>query len=813
MASFQQITATKSEKAKPSWGKDRANEIFNDAVNSNYSFYSKRQQIKDNQLWAEGGQSIDEFKDELETGGDVSWLNFNLDIANPLPKLGNLFVGSSTNRTSRVVVEATDNQSRSEKDEEYKRLLRKMKLKPLEGMLKELGIPVDLEDAPEDKSDIEDEMELNYKVPVESALELCVRDVFKASGEDEIKRKIALDIFENNTGVTKVCYKNGQRYFKHVKLGNFVTSYCDYDDFRDAYYMGEVVILSVADAISQYPDKLSKEEWAKVAANFGGRFGNVQFGIDDYYNGTISWEQINSLKIQVFDFQLKSTNKYRWKDKKTRKGTRIIEGVDDSYDPTGKHNVEMIERELVDIYEGVWIIDTAHMLKWRLKPNMIRKISDGEIMADTEFDYTVYKPNQRNGVNKSLTELIKPHAKNIMIYTLKIMHFVMKARPAGAFIDATSLSAIAAGMGDPQLATADPMEIYDAFDQTGVLVFSSVRQDGSEIHNTTPVMPYDGGVSSGIERLVFLRNAEMQEIYNISGFNPAVDGSQMPKDTLVGIEKLRANSFNITMKPYVDVMTKVLEETAKKVAEQEKDYIVFNKEYAKKVAAKIGKENVDYIKLINSARLCELGIHIEYEPEEEDMQVFNLELERSIQNGQITAADSINCREIAKTSIKQATIYLKKAIKKKASDDAKLAQQASQANQKAQMNSNLQAEQIKMESLKLDYQLKTQYMVLEKKLEAAMQKDKAIQERVTKVLEGQISEALIEESGNINPSDNKVSNKVGGGETKTEGVVRKRGTKGLDKATRQKNIPSQAGGSPRVVPRPSDNSEVNAKAI
>ena len=54
-------------------------------------------------------------------------------------------------------------------------------------------------------------MELNFKVPVEEAIELGVRETFKYCGQEEIQRKLAADIFENNVSATKTYFEKRRK--------------------------------------------------------------------------------------------------------------------------------------------------------------------------------------------------------------------------------------------------------------------------------------------------------------------------------------------------------------------------------------------------------------------------------------------------------------------------------------------------------------------------------------------------------------------------------------------------------------------------
>ena len=48
---------------------------------------------------------------------------------------------------------------------------------------------------------------------------------------------------------------------------------------EDMMYWGELVPMSVADAMRLYPNKLTKEEWVQVAQSWSGKFGNSTWEI------------------------------------------------------------------------------------------------------------------------------------------------------------------------------------------------------------------------------------------------------------------------------------------------------------------------------------------------------------------------------------------------------------------------------------------------------------------------------------------------------------------------------------------------------
>lgn len=798
--------ATKAEKESIEYGVQYANYIYSLAMKDDYTFFSRRRRIRENRMWAQGTQSIDHLKDLDDFGGDTSWLSLDFTTPSPLPKFANLFVGAITNKSYDLVVEAIDNKSKGKRDEEYKRRLKKMKIKPLEPKLKELGVNIDLSDAPDSEEDIELDMELNWKAPLEAGLEAGIRQVFAQAGKDELERKMAWDYFCAGAAVTK-SYRDeeGIDQVRYTDIANFITSYATKDNYSDAYFMGEVYQMSISEAQVKFPNaNITKDEWVQIAASFGGNYGNETFSVDDYYNGSVSWEALRSFKVLVLDFQFKSTNTYRFKKKENKKGSGFkFDLVEETYDPKyAKTKTEIEDRKIEDVYEGVWVcsIGSNWMLSYGKKDNIVHKNlpnSEGIPSPRAEFDYTIYMPNMYDMTNKPLVELIRPHAEQIIVYNLKIMHFVMKAVPPGAAVDVTALSEVSQGLGDPQRVGNSSEQIYDRFLQTGVFNFASIREDGSPITNTQPIIPLANGVSPSIQYLLQLRDAELNEIYNVSGFNPAIDGSAPSKDALVGIEKMRANSFNLAMKPWADSVIQVVENTANLVAEKQKDRIRYDKTYAEYISEQIGKDKVDVIELVEDAKLSDIGVKVYFRPTEEELIELSGALEKAFQTNQITIADYMNTKEIAKTSLKGANIYLKKAVEKKRMADMETAQANSTQQAEVQAYAAQISEQAKQQTIQLEYDLKLRNMRAEKMLEAGLiipaEKQRKIEEiLVDKETDIEVIEAAQQtDTDGFNPKSTQVTDKI-----------RKRN----ENTQSQEGVPKVAQG-PRVGMSPEDNAQ------
>lgn len=740
--------AKKSKKEEKAYGLSFVKGMWTREQNLGLSFYSRRDRIQESRLWAEGTQSIEHIKGQIEDG-DTSWLKFNLSVSQPIPKLVSIFEGNIMNRTFDIVAESLDKNAKHERDAELERRLRNIKLKENADIFEKAGIPVPVEkdDGFKTPKEAEADLKLNYKVPVEEAAEFTVKDVFEQSNGEYIKQKLARDFAVAKCGVTRA-YRDaeGRSKVRYVDVADFIHSYVKYDDFSDMYYGAEVMEMSLTDARVRYQDAdLKEDDWKKIASSYQGKLGNPEY--EDYY-GDLDFNRIQDFKIQLIDFQFKSENTYRYKKKSSKKGSGFIfEEVDEEYELPKNTNrkTELKERVFSDIYEGIWVIGTDYLLKYMKKPNMVRKTVGGIPSTDAELDFKVYAPNLIEGVNKSLVELMIPHAENIILYQLKTQQYVSKAAPPGIGVDVTALQGVISGMGDPSTQGNSFTNLTTLYKHTGDVYYSSVREDGTPIQNTSPIIPLSNGISDSVNNLLNLSNDEMRKIYQVTGFNEIIDGSAQTKDTAIGAEKIRANSFNIAIKPLADAHTMVLEKTFTHVAEIEKDRIINDKEYAEYVIEKMGEKRVDYIKLVNDVKYSDISVYIRFRPTEEDLLSFNKFLNDAMVAGQINIANAMRASQMSKVSIKAAQQYLEEAIeielgRQRETSQMQQEQNAAVQERAAQAKMNADLARIEAEGMR-DLKLQREKYHFEMELAGL----EGIQDRMTEVTKGEVKKELLEE--------------------------------------------------------------------
>ena len=771
--SFPNPIATKSEKKDKEYGLSMVKGMWAKEQSQGLSFYSKRDKIIENRLWAEGTQSIDHIKGQID-GGDTSWLTFDLSIASPIPKLVEVFVGNIMNRTFDVVAKSLDKTAKHERDEELRRRKLGIKIRENAKVFQDAGIPIPKigDDKFSSVREAESDLKLNYKVPVEEALEMTIKSVMEDSNAEYIKTKLARELAINKCAVTRAYTDgSGRSKIRYVDAADFIHSYVKYDDFRDMYYAGEVIEMSLVDAMVRFQDDdLNEKDWVKIGTSYGGKLGNPS--LSNYYgDGGYTLEDVQDFKVRFIDFQFKSENTYRYKKKSSKKGSGFIfEEVDENWELPKNTNrkTEVKEKKFSDIYEGVWAIDTDYVLGYRKKPNMVRKNVGGVPSTDAELDFKAYAPNIYEGVNKSLVELMIPHAEAIILYQLKTQQYVSKAAPPGIGVDVTALQGVITGMGDPTVQGNDFTNLTTLYKHTGDVYYSSVREDGTPIQNTQPIVPLENGISRSVQSLIELGNTEMNRIYQVTGFNPTADGSAQTKDTAVGIEKIRANSFNIAVKPLADAHTDILERTFTHIGEIEKDRIISDKEYSEFIIGKLGEDRVDYQKLVGYVKYSDLSIFVKFRPTEEDLLELNQDLMKAVEVGQITIADSIKCKDVAKTSIKEAQRFLQEAIEIKLNNDRKTSEMQQKQNGDLQIQSAKAKESSEIAIINAQGDRDIRVLQEEYRLKMELANADGIEDRKTEVTKGEVKKELIEEmegqetssekpKDTINPSSSPIS--------------------------------------------------------
>jgi len=740
---------TAKEKKSPKYGLEYAKAIWSRAQHGRFdAFYSRQKRIIENREWARGTQSIDHLKDLVSTGGDLSYLSMNWNVANPIPNLVNTFVNKTVERDYDVVVSALDKTSKGELDKIRLETYNKVFMKKNKARLEELGLKISdleaVESAPDSFADADFDLELNAKTELEEFLETGINFVFNNNGIEEIKETVARDIFENGYGFVRTGFDhNRDPYIRAVDIKNFGFSYCKKRDFSDWAYFYEILEMPLSQLRMRLGDKaFTEDEWFNIAKSSAGQYGNQSWTYGSYYGErNYDFSDYADFNILAMDFVFKTVDQKRFIKKQTKKGNGYYyEERDLKQDLKKERGIERVDDKNIEVmYEGLWIVGTQHIRDYKLCENMLRPREDGIYSTRVVSPFVGFATDLLDMETKSKVEQMTPIAEQMMLLDLKTQQIIAQSRPSGLAIDAYSIASVQDALGIDY----DTEEAIAMYDQKGSVFYSSKGEDGSH-QNNRPITELANGIPNNIITVIELYNAALAKLYQVSGFNPSVDGTSTDKDALVGVERMREAAHNNAVRHLTSAYAKIIGSAARNCGLLVQDALEF---YGKQKGwdFAIGNLRVEGLKDSAKYNYAEMGITIRFRPTHQEMQDFIDSLAISLQNQQIDVTIMTRAKRIASTSIKAAERYLEGASKKFQEAKFKESLQLQEANGKVQMESNVVSEQQKRETLQLEYDLKLRNEIEVYRLGRIPQEevrgDKDIERAI---VEGDIKKELVE---------------------------------------------------------------------
>ena len=621
-------------------------------------------------LYARGEQSVQKYKDELSTNGDLSYLNLDWQPVAVLSKFVDIVVNGMTDKGYKIKSFATDPYAQKQRTDYTAAILRDMNAKKvLESIKSNLGADLFMtakpDELPTNKEELDLYVQLNYKQSVEIAEEEVIDNILEFNRYEEVKKRVAQDLTILGIGATKTDFNLSEGVtVDYVDPANLVYSYTEDPNFEDIYYVGEVKSVSLQELKKQFSNLTDAEleEIQKQPASYN--YTRQYNGQDDNYDN-----------VQVIYFEYKTYSNQVFKIKKTDQGLEKALEKSDTFDPPANDNFERVHRSIEVLYSGAKILGQDKMLKWELAENMTRPYSN---QTRVEMNYSISAPRMYKGRIDSLVSKCIGFTDMIQITHLKIQQVLSKMVPDGVFVDVDGLAEVDLGNGT----SYNPQEALNMYFSTGSIVGRSLTQDGDPNRGKVPIQELNS--SSGINKIQALIQTYqyyLQMIRDVTGLNEARDGSMPAKDSLVGLQKLAAANSNVATKHILQSLMYVTVRTCENISLRVADMLNFplTKDA---LMNSINSVNVATLQEIGDLNMHEFGIFLELEPEEEEKAQLENNIQVALQTGSIALSDAIDIREIR--NLKLANQFLKHRQKIKRDQE----QQAQQANIQAQAQAN-----------------------------------------------------------------------------------------------------------------------------
>ena len=488
------------------------------------------------------------------------------------------------------------------------------------------------------------------------------------------------------------------------------------------YYVGEVKEIPINELVKEFPE-LTESEIKEITTKGKDPLINREFNRDK-----------NKVHVLYFNYKTHANDIYKLK--KTAAGGEKIIQKDDSFNPPAgqEGDFSILERVVECLFEGVYVLGSNKLLRWRMAPNMMRSESD---FTKVKMSYHIVAPRMYKGRIESIVSRITGFADMIQLTHLKLQQVMSRMVPDGVYLDADGLAEIDLGNGT----NYNPQEALNMFFQTGSVIGRSFTSEGDPNPGKIPIQQINNGVSGGkLQALIQTYNYYLQMIRDVTGLNEARDASTPDRNSLVGIQKLAAANSNTATRHIQQAMLYLTATAAECLSLRISDIIEYSPTREAFIRA-IGAHNVATLEEMTELHLYDFGIFIELLPDEEEKQILENNIKVAIAQKMIDLDDAIDIREVR--NLKMANQLLKVKRRKKLERDQMMQQQNIQAQSQATQAAAQEAAKIEMEknhakseqdiglektknALKIDYlnnesRVKKELMLLEHSLNMKLQ--------------------------------------------------------------------------------------------
>ena len=665
-------------------------------------YFQTRDEFHRLRLYARGEQSIRKYKDEFAVNGDLSYLNLDWKPVPIIPKFVDIVVNGMQDRLFDIKAFAQDPISTGKRTKFVNDIQRDINaqemLKQIESQLGVNARNVPEEDLPANSEELELYMQLGYKQGIEIAEEQAINNVFLTNKFPELKKRFDYDLTVLGIGAVKNTFNNTDGIkLDYVDPANLIWSYTEDPNFENCYYFGEVKRISLNELKKEFPALPDEEiyELTKKGSNW----------VDMYNN---SWQanssggdidNNNTLTVLYFNWKTWENNVYKIKETSTGASRAIAKS--DSFNPPQdkRTRFERVAQAREVVYEGVFVLGTDTMLKWKKATNMIRPSSNTNKVL---MNYIVSAPRIYKGKITSLVSKMTPYADLVQLTHLKLQQAIQRMTPSGVFIDADGLAEVDLGNGT----SYNAQEALNMYFSTGSIIGRSLTVEGDPNPGRVPIQELPGSQGGQIQVLVGAYNQYIQMMRDVTGLNEARDGSDPDPNALVGVQKLAAANSNTATRHILSSSMYITLALAEAICLRFKDVLEFHPTKEAFIGA-LGQFSVGSLEEMKNLHLHDFGIFLELMPDEEEKSLLEANIQVALSRDSINLEDAIDIREVK--NLKLANQLLKIRRVRKQQMDQQQAQAASVAQAEAQGAAQVQIEEAKAQAEQIKTASKIQY--------------------------------------------------------------------------------------------------------
>jgi hypothetical protein len=704
-----------------------SSEWFNGGMLSNTSgnqYQDRNKQIQELRAYYRGEQSEEKYKKWFSKNTNDLQMMENIDFKNInwAEKFCNIVINGIQDDFYRLDIRSIDKLSAMEKRKKFiEHKTNQMSKEFFQNAKEQLGIDMTPDFMPESDEEILLYQEIKERPAIEISEEINIDFVKKTNAWETIKYELDRDLVNIGINVARcwIDINDGVK-IEYIDPERFGHSYCKKNDFSDVYYYYYVETLTINEIKreSNFLEKQLRDIASKYATQ------NKMFIDFDQCD----MKEILGMKVDVMRFAYKSSKEIVFKKSyNENKEPWKVSQRDSSWENKGNPNSK-INKILDTWYEGNLIIGSQeHIYGWKECENLAK-----DQMNKTLPPFICRATNLYKNKTQSFLSNITPLLDQLQYQSLKIQHLVSELKPDLIQIDVDSLADLTdEGKGENK--NAIWQTALSILNVKGVIVTKRVDMGELGVKEGTAARPIPQQQGSALGQLLNVFAMYYNQVREVTGVNPARDGSQSP-NALVGINQMMLLASNTATKHIVDTATMFDKKVCETISSRIKTICMFDKDGSLKKMYEnaIGIQNANLLESYKNRHLHEFGFSVEMIPDKEMLNELKQDLSIAVQEQTIDLSEKYQILDLAKTNYKKAYEYMRfirnRRQKQKMQEQQATMQMQTQGNiqsaQAAEQAKTQAYQQTKMIDLEFEKQMaQIRLMELQGKLQIEAPKD------------------------------------------------------------------------------------------
>jgi hypothetical protein len=631
------------------------------------------------------------------------WSNVNFKNLSPAPAIMNSLHGMFDKMDFDNYVNTIDSDSKGlAEDEKYRKMVEAKFSDWQVEFKKKAGIPVDeqmIYPRTQEEFDMF-EAEDGFKLAVASTMQKLIRHSFEISRWDNVvRKKIIDDLITLGYAAVKDYYDASEKKWKvkYLDPAYLVIQYSNEFDYHDADYAGYLTYWTISSLRNKLPE-CSEEDLKALAYKNYAKWGNPSTQWDTKFSqldpATNTYKSINGFKVPVFeaawmDFDIEKRLYYR-----NRHGRDLV--IDLGYDgevrPISEESKRLGAKQDVKTIgmkvprECYWVVDTDYVFDY----GKIR-MADRKSLTEPKLPFHVEQLLQ-----PPIIENLIPILDEITQLYLRFQNSLAMMVERGYAVNLAMLNNL--NYGGDTLPAAEAIRMWR---QTGVLPYQYINAAGvGGMYGggaATPITPIDGGLGTRVEESVRAMEFAFRKIELFVGVNLMSLGITPEANVPAENTKQAMQSTMNALKPILDASLEVKQSAGESMMRRIQIGLRNSQEIRDSYSGVVSPMDIQaMVEMEKNA--VEYGLFLKPKPDEKRKLMFYKWIEAALQdtrdgNTGLYTSDAIYFTERLEMGddILDLTRQLRYRIKKNKEEK----EQADMAQSQAQIQGQMQAEQLK----------------------------------------------------------------------------------------------------------------------